>query len=109
MTERTTGISFLTLRNVHSPYCHADSAGWVPCCADGSLYAALSVPWTGNLFCWPTLHATKIRASGADWLSATGLYPPQDMICVACTVVMRPITMFRSTTDRIYDGGPVRL
>jgi hypothetical protein len=22
---------------------------------------------------------------------------------------MRPITMFRSTTDRIYDGGPIRL
>jgi hypothetical protein len=87
VTDVTTGTSFLALRTVHSRYCDADSAGWVPSCADDSRYAALSIPWIGHLFSWPTFHASKVRASGADWLSATGLYPPQDiMFCVACTV-----------------------
>ena len=43
-----------------------------------------------------------------DSLTAGELQGPVCLSQVTATV-MRRITTFRSTTDRIYDGGPIRL
>ena len=42
-------------------------------------------------------------------LTAYRLSDFQDRYFAKYSTVMRHITTFRSTTDRIYDGGPIRL
>jgi len=78
--------------NVTITFCHVVSS-----------MPALYLQATGDMLVPGTVRSLAVgRGHGSDVMSVAGL----GLVCVAVT---SRIMMFRSTTDRTYDSGPIRL
>ena len=69
---------------------------------------------SGNLHEWsflqvPTLHKSSVSHHAPSFLSPSVTWIHLNFITAAPHTVMRRITMFRSTTDRMYDSGLIML
>jgi len=62
-----------------------------------------SGPVTGSLYLYLYLYLTRVDSS------VNAAFYKTRKIITLLNIVMRRITTFRSTTDRIYDGGLIRL